>query len=46
MFYQAQLGLPYVTLRERLGVVMPRGGNSALSEVAADRAGDRTKEAP
>jgi soluble lytic murein transglycosylase len=46
MFYQAQLGLPYVALRERLGVVTPRGGNNALSEVAADRAGDRTKETP
>ena len=25
MFYQAQLGLPYVTLTDRLGVVAPRG---------------------
>ena len=46
MFYQAQLGLPYVALRERLGVVPPKGGNGALSEVASDRGGDRTKETP
>ena len=36
MFYQAQLGLPYVALRERLGTVTPTG--SALASVpAADR---------
>jgi soluble lytic murein transglycosylase len=46
MFYQAQLGLPYVALRERLGVVSPRGSNGASSEVAAIPAGDRPKEAP
>ena len=45
MFYQAQLGLPYVALRERLGVVTPRG-TGALSEVAAIPPGDRPKEAP
>ena len=45
MFYQAQLGLPYVALRERLGVVAPKG-TSALSEVAAIPPGDRPKEAP
>jgi soluble lytic murein transglycosylase len=26
MFYQAQLGLPYVALKDRLGIVTPRGG--------------------
>jgi soluble lytic murein transglycosylase len=46
MFYQAQLGLPYVALRERLGVVAPRGMNGALSEVAAIPAGDHPKETP
>ena len=46
MFYQAQLGLPYVALRERLGVVAPRGSSGASSEVAAIPAGDRPKEAP
>ncbi|MEP6943166.1 MAG: transglycosylase SLT domain-containing protein [Betaproteobacteria bacterium] len=36
MFYQAQLGLPYVALRERLGTVTPAG--AALASVpAADR---------
>jgi hypothetical protein len=44
MFYQAQLGLPHVALRER-SVVTPRGGNNALSG-AADPAGSRTKETP
>src|SRR6202171_2813002 len=46
MFYQAQLGLPYVARRERLGVVAPRGSSGASSEVAAIPAGDRPKEAP
>jgi len=46
MFYQAQLGLPYVALRERLGVVAPRGSSGASSEVAVIPAGDRPKEAP
>ena len=46
MFYQAQLGLPYVALRERLGVVAPRGSSGASSEVAAIPAEDRPKEAP
>jgi soluble lytic murein transglycosylase len=46
MFYQAQLGLPYVTLRERLGMVAPKGGNGAPSEVAIDRSGDGAKETP
>jgi soluble lytic murein transglycosylase len=46
MFYQAQLGLPYVALRERLGVVAPKGTNGTLSEAVADRSGDRTKEVP
>jgi soluble lytic murein transglycosylase len=36
MFYQAQLGLPYVPLRDRLGIVPPRiaaastGASSAI----------------
>ncbi|HEY8622555.1 MAG TPA: transglycosylase SLT domain-containing protein [Casimicrobiaceae bacterium] len=46
MFYQAQLGLPYVALRERLGVVTPKGTHGTLGEAVADRSGDRTKEAP
>lgn len=33
MFYQAQLGLPYVTLTDRLGIVSPRGASG--SPVAA-----------
>jgi hypothetical protein len=37
MFYQAQLGLPYVTLTDRLGVVTPRGSTSASPMAAADR---------
>ena len=37
MFYQAQLGLPYVALKDRLGVVMPRGVNAAASLSAVDR---------
>ena len=31
MFYQAQLGLPYVALKDRLGIVMPRGENGAAT---------------
>ena len=31
MFYQAQLGLPYIALKDRLGIVMPRGENSAAT---------------
>jgi hypothetical protein len=46
MFYQAQLGLPYVALRERLGVVTPKGTNGASSEAASIPPGDRPKEAP
>jgi soluble lytic murein transglycosylase len=37
MFYQAQLGLPYVTLTDRLGIVTPRGMTAAAPVVAADR---------
>lgn len=37
MFYQAQLGLPYMTLTERLGIVAPRGTNAALPVASADR---------
>src|SRR2546430_918258 len=46
MFYRSELGLPYIALRERLGVVAPRGSSGASSEVAAIPAGDRPKEAP
>ena len=35
MFYQAQLGLPYISLRERLGVVNPRGWNADADTTAA-----------
>jgi soluble lytic murein transglycosylase len=45
MFYQAQLGLPYVALRERLGVVMPRGMSGPLNDVP-DRSGDAAKATP
>jgi soluble lytic murein transglycosylase len=34
MFYQAQLGLPYVALKDRLGIVMPRGTNSIAAAPA------------
>jgi soluble lytic murein transglycosylase len=46
MFYQAQLGLPYVALRERLGVVRPKGAGGTLGDDAPDRAADRPKETP
>ena len=46
MFYQAQLGLPYVALRERLGVVTPRGANGTLVEDVPDRSGNSTKDSP
>ena len=36
MFYQAQLGLPYVPLKERLGVVMPRVSSAIAAVPAAD----------
>ncbi len=45
MFYQAQLGLPYVALRERLGVVKARGGG-ATGEDLPDRSTERPKDAP
>jgi soluble lytic murein transglycosylase len=38
MFYQAQLGLPYVSLKDRLGVVMPAGVTAAASLSTSDRA--------
>lgn len=41
MFYQAQLGLPYVPLRERLGMVTPAG--SALASVPAGDRADETR---
>jgi soluble lytic murein transglycosylase len=37
MFYQAQLGLPYVTLTDRLGVVTPRGTAAGSPIASADR---------
>jgi soluble lytic murein transglycosylase len=40
MFYQAQLGLPYVALKDRLGTVTPNGGNGVASVPAADRPDD------
>jgi soluble lytic murein transglycosylase len=40
MFYQAQLGLPYVALKDRLGTVTPNGSNGAGSAPAADRSED------
>jgi soluble lytic murein transglycosylase len=46
MFYQAQLGLPYVSLRDRLGTVMPKGMSAASSDDIADRSTDRAKETP
>jgi soluble lytic murein transglycosylase len=35
MFYQAQLGLRYVALKDRLGVVAPRGGTAGIDTSAA-----------
>ena len=35
MFYQAQLGLRYVALKDRLGVVAPRGGAAVSTDNAA-----------
>jgi len=35
MFYQAQLGLRYVALKDRLGVVAPRGGAAGIDIGAA-----------
>jgi soluble lytic murein transglycosylase len=35
MFYQAQLGLRYVALKDRLGVVAPRGGAAGIDNAAA-----------
>ena len=40
MFYQAELGLPYVALKQRLGMVTPDGRNSTAGLPAADRASD------
>ena len=36
VFYQVQLGLPYVTLTDRLGIVTPRGTTAASPVAAAD----------
>ena len=40
MFYQAQLGLPYVALKDRLGTVLPSGSSGVASVPAADRPDD------
>ena len=40
MFYQAQLGLPYVALKDRLGLVTPDGRNGTAGLPAADRFSD------
>jgi soluble lytic murein transglycosylase len=40
MFYQAQLGLPYVALRDRLGTITPAGSKTVADVPAADRADD------
>jgi soluble lytic murein transglycosylase len=40
MFYQAQLGLPYVALKDRLGTVRPNGATGVASVPAADRPED------
>jgi soluble lytic murein transglycosylase len=37
MFYQAQLGLPYVTLTDRLGIVAPRGAGGVSPVASSDR---------
>ena len=37
MFYQAQLGLPYVTLTDRLGIVAPRVMTAGSPVASADR---------
>jgi soluble lytic murein transglycosylase len=37
MFYQAQLGLPYVTLTDRLGIVTPRGAAAGSPVASADQ---------
>ncbi len=37
MFYQAQLGLPYVTLTDRLGIVAPRVMTGGSPVASADR---------
>ena len=49
MFYQAELGLPYISLRDRLGTVAPRGANdnvSSLSNGVAAEAVNRSNPAP
>ena len=40
MFYQAQLGLPYVALKERLGLVSPDERNGTASPPPADRSSE------
>lgn len=37
MFYQAQLGLPYVPLTDRLGIVSPRSVTASAPVASADR---------
>ena len=50
MFYQARLGLPYLALRDRLGIITARGapfetGATLAGNVAAEPV-DRAKQAP
>jgi len=50
MFYQARIGLPYVALRDRLGIIAARGspietGAAFTNNVAAEPA-DRASQAP
>jgi soluble lytic murein transglycosylase len=50
MFYQARLGLPYIALRDRLGIVTARGtpldGGAAFAGDIATEPADRTGPAP
>jgi len=49
MFYQAELGLPYIPLRARLGIVAPRGVTdrvASLPGVAGAEASNQSNPAP
>ena len=50
MFYQARLGLPYIALRDRLGIVAARGapleGGAAFAGDVATQPADRANPAP
>ena len=49
MFYQAELGLPYIALRDRLGTVSPRGGTddaTVLTGSVAAEPADPSHPAP